>query len=92
MSDLQEYKCPCCNGAVKFDSSLQKMKCPYCDAEYEMSALLSYDEDLNSATEESMEWESVSDSDWGGEQAEGLRSYVYVRFTKSKSFSRVITA
>lgn len=76
MSDLQEYKCPCCNGAVKFDSSLQKMKCPYCDAEYEMSALLSYDEDLNSATEESMEWESVSDSDWGGEQAEGLRSYV----------------
>lgn len=41
-----------------------------------MSALLSYDEDLNSATEESMEWESVSDSDWGGEQAEGLRSYV----------------
>lgn len=73
MSELQEYKCPCCNGSVKFDSSLQKMKCPYCDAEYDMSVLQSYDEDLNSASEESMEWESVSGAEWNG--TEGLRAY-----------------
>ena len=30
--DIQEYKCPNCGGAVKFDSGAQKMKCPYCDA------------------------------------------------------------
>ena len=36
---LREYKCPCCNGAVLFDSSLQKMKCQYCDTVFEMDAL-----------------------------------------------------
>ena len=33
MSDLLEYKCPCCGGAIEFNSKLQKMKCPYCDTE-----------------------------------------------------------
>ena len=28
---LQEFKCPCCGGAIRFDSTIQKMKCPYCD-------------------------------------------------------------
>ena len=30
MAVLQEFKCPCCDGAIEFDSALQKMKCPYC--------------------------------------------------------------
>ena len=46
MSSLQEYKCPCCGGAIKFDSSIQKMKCPYCDTEFEMETLQQYDEHL----------------------------------------------
>ena len=36
MQTLQEYKCPCCGGAIAFDSTLQKMKCPFCDTEFEM--------------------------------------------------------
>ena len=39
MQTLQEYKCPCCGGAIAFDSTLQKMKCPFCDTEFEMEAL-----------------------------------------------------
>ena len=34
MATMQEYKCPCCGGAIVFDSTLQKMKCPYCDTEF----------------------------------------------------------
>ena len=41
MAGLQEYKCPCCGGAIAFDSTRQKMKCPYCDSEFEMEALAS---------------------------------------------------
>lgn len=26
MSDLREYKCPACGGAIEFDSKSQKMK------------------------------------------------------------------
>lgn len=46
MAGLQEYKCPCCGGAIAFDSTAQKMKCPYCDSEFEMEALASYDNEL----------------------------------------------
>ena len=43
VSELQEYKCPCCGGAVAFDSGIQKMKCPYCDTEFEMETLAALD-------------------------------------------------
>ena len=39
MSDLLEYKCPNCGGAIHFDSRRQMMKCPYCDTELEVDAL-----------------------------------------------------
>ena len=48
MAVLQEFKCPCCDGAIEFDSSLQKMKCPYCDTEFEVESLKNYGSDLQS--------------------------------------------
>ena len=39
MAALQEYKCPCCGGAIAFDSSVQKMKCPYCDTEFDVETI-----------------------------------------------------
>lgn len=47
MSDLFEYKCPACGGAMEFDSTIQKMKCPYCDTVIDMSELESKDESLS---------------------------------------------
>ena len=44
--DIQEYKCPNCGGAVKFDSGTQKMKCPYCDTEFEIAALVEYQKEM----------------------------------------------
>ena len=46
MQNMQEYKCPCCGGAIAFDSTIQKMKCPYCDSEFEMETLQAMDEQL----------------------------------------------
>ena len=46
MPTLQEYKCPCCGGALEFNSSIQKMKCPYCDNEFDMDTLKTIDENL----------------------------------------------
>lgn len=39
MADILEYKCPCCGGAIEFNSKSQNMKCPYCDTEFEMDTL-----------------------------------------------------
>ena len=45
MSDILEYKCPCCGGAIEFNSRLQKMKCPYCDTEFELDTLKQFEEE-----------------------------------------------
>ncbi len=76
MAVLQEYKCPCCGGAITFDSSLQKMKCPYCDTEFEMETLVSYDDALNTAQSDQMHWETEAGSDWQAGESENLRVYV----------------
>ena len=49
MPEVIEYKCPCCGGAIAFDSTLQKMKCPYCNTEFEVENFVSYDDELKNA-------------------------------------------
>ena len=45
MSELIQYKCPCCGGAVEFNSTAQKMKCPYCDTAVVMETQKKDDEE-----------------------------------------------
>lgn len=74
MAVLQEYKCPCCGGAIAFDADLQKMKCPYCDTEFEMETLSAYDSELSQETADELAWESASTDTW--QEDDGIRSYV----------------
>ena len=62
MAVLQEFKCPCCDGAIEFDSASQKMKCPYCDAEFEMDALQAYAAEQNNQPQENMNWDTSAGS------------------------------
>ena len=75
MAVLQEYKCPCCGGAIAFDSALQKMKCPFCDTEFEMKTLANYDDGLQNG-QDSMEWETSAGAQWQEGETDGLCSYV----------------
>jgi len=72
MEVLQEYKCPCCDGAIAFDPGLQKMKCPYCDTEFEMQTLADYDSELHRQQEDSMNWTPMQSQ----QLEEGVRAYV----------------
>lgn len=76
MAVIQEYKCPCCGGAIAFDSTIQKMKCPYCDTEFEMETLASYDNELKSDQTDDMSWQMASEGEWREEELSGLRAYV----------------
>ncbi len=75
MQTMQEYKCPCCGGAIAFDSTLQKMKCPYCDNEFDMETLKDYDTGLQ-GQQDDMKWETAAGEEWQEGEADGLRSYV----------------
>lgn len=75
MSTLQQYKCPCCDGAIEFDTGAQKMKCPYCDTEFEMETLLSYDDALKNEQSDNMTWNTTAGGEWQEGEADGLRVY-----------------
>ncbi len=75
MSVLQQYKCPCCDGAIEFDTQAQKMKCPYCGTEFEMQTLVDYDKVLQDQQPEDMSWEAQADNQWQPGETEGMRVY-----------------
>lgn len=75
MEVLQQYKCPCCDGAIEFSAGRQKMKCPYCDTEFEMDALRKYDEALQGEESENMTWQTEPGQEWREGERDGLRIY-----------------
>lgn len=75
MSGLLEYKCPCCGGAIEFNSSVQKMKCPYCDTEFEMEDLKAYDEELRQEKPDEMEWKDPPGNAWRDGETSGMWIY-----------------
>ena len=76
MAVLQQYKCPCCDGAIEFSSGAQKMKCPYCGTEFEMETILAYDQELQQDTDDNMSWDTAAGGEWTEGEAEGLRVYI----------------
>lgn len=74
MAVLQEYKCPCCGGAIAFDSGIQKMKCPFCDTEFEMEALAAYDSELNNEQADALQWEHAPTESW--QDGDNIRGFV----------------
>jgi len=76
MAVLQQYKCPCCDGAIEFDSTSQKMVCPYCDTEFDVETLKGYDDILKTDHSDNMEWSLDEKDTWTEGEAEGMRIYV----------------
>ena len=75
MAEIQEYKCPCCGGAIEFNSKLQKMKCPYCDSEFDIGALKKKEETLNNKKEDSYSWDEMASRQWAEGETDGLAVY-----------------
>ena len=76
MAELLEYKCPCCGGAVEFNSGLQRMKCPFCDTEFSVEEFSKSDAaPVAQEGENEPEWEDENNAQWNiGE--DGLITYV----------------
>ena len=71
-----EYKCPCCGGAIEFNSTLQKMKCPYCDTEFDMETVKEFNEAAANQQSDELNWESASDNSWKEDEASGMSVYI----------------
>lgn len=71
-----EYKCPCCGGAISFNSDAQKMVCPFCDTKFDVEALKACDDVLNAQGTDALDWNEEHVRQWD-EGEEGSMS-VYV--------------
>lgn len=71
LDTLLERKCPCCGGAVKFDTGSQKLKCPYCDTEF---AIENTDVSADVPEVEQIEWKS-DNNEWATGETDGMKVY-----------------
>ncbi len=76
MAEIFEYKCPCCGGAVTFDSSVQKMKCPYCDSEFDVKAFQQKDQRLEDQAPDEYKWNEKAGQDWDSGEEEKMSVFV----------------
>ena len=75
MSGMQDFKCPCCGGAVEFNAGTQNMKCPYCDSEFDIEALQKKEKQLKEKKEDHFNWDETASSHWAEEEAAALAVY-----------------
>lgn len=75
MSELLIHKCPCCNGAIEFDSSLQKLKCPYCDTEFDIETLSSYNDEISESSEDNANWDFSEKNTWSDDELSNIKEY-----------------
>ena len=76
MQNMQDFKCPCCSGAIEWNSNVQKMKCPYCETEFEMEALNALNESAMAEQPDNMEWNTQAGTEWSGGEAENMSVYI----------------
>ena len=73
MANVQEYKCPCCGGALEFNSSSQNVKCPYCDTEFEVDVLAQCEEATREEVTDDLNIQMSSNEEFQADEAEGLQ-------------------
>lgn len=76
MTALQEFKCPCCDGGIEFDSESQNMKCPFCGTEFEVETLMSYQKELDNQRSDQMNWDVSAGQEWTEDETTGMRIYI----------------
>lgn len=69
-----EYKCPCCDAALKFSGKSGKMQCEYCDNEFEMEAVLAYNDAMKGSEE--FHWDDWQSASWEESETDALHVFV----------------
>ena len=75
MTDIMEYKCPSCGGAMEFDSKTQNLKCPFCDSQMSIEEFQKLHPQADAAQQSDGVWEAKSGETWSEGEADGMRVY-----------------
>ena len=72
MSQVLEYKCPCCDSPLVFGEQ-QKLSCDSCGNEFELETVQVYHQAADSG--DSFTWEETSNQCWSEEEQKNLHSF-----------------
>ena len=73
MTNILEYKCPCCNAGLSFSGDVQQLTCEYCDNTFELDAVKAYNE--AETAPESFEWEPAQEKPWSEDEQTEIQSF-----------------
>ncbi|MBQ9950403.1 MAG: hypothetical protein IJO93_06770 [Clostridia bacterium] len=72
----KEYKCPCCGGAINFDTDSQNLKCPFCDTEFDVQAFTDYENNSSDTEEISVGNINCTSEELSESESDGISEYV----------------
>ena len=75
VSEVFEYKCPCCDAGLKYSGAEQKLTCEYCDNTFDLETVQQYNEAISEAKPEGFEWDDHEDVEWSGDEQSQMRTF-----------------
>ena len=87
MTQLKEYKCPACGGAMEFNSETQNLKCPFCDTEMDVAQFIEEEEkakteihedeheEVKAQKEKDITFEKIHQEDWQEGETDNIKIY-----------------
>lgn len=75
MSNMQQYKCPCCGGAIEFNTQNQKVTCPFCDTSFDMEVFKEMENQPKDNQKEALKWDTNAGTEWKEGEQEGMQVF-----------------
>lgn len=75
VTQVLEYKCPCCNAGLIFGNDIQQLKCEYCDNTFDIDTVKTYNESAAKKEAEEFTWDDTSNQEWSAEEQRNIRAF-----------------
>jgi DNA-directed RNA polymerase subunit RPC12/RpoP len=75
ISDVLEYKCPCCNAGLIFDNDTQQLTCQYCDNTFDIQTVRAYNDNHAETSQEEFIWEDNPKQEWNQKEQQSMRLF-----------------
>jgi len=73
ITNVIEYKCPCCNAGLSFSGDVQQLTCEYCDNTFDLDAVKAYNE--QQAVPQEFNWEPQTQKTWTEAEQESIQGF-----------------
>lgn len=75
-SSVIEYKCPCCSAGLQFRGNTQRLKCDYCESEFEIDAVVAYNDSLNRQNSTDFNWNASNTQSFSDQEQSEMNAFL----------------